>query len=116
MADINWDDVTAIAPELASFDATAQDFILEFVNDSFDSRDWKASALKLARIYLAAHVATISNQGGDLTAGPVISETVGGISRTYANVMTGVAFSGSTYADMLNLLISQSLARLPKVI
>lgn len=113
---ITWDDVKTIAPELTDYPEAAQTLVLDFVNEMFDASLFKPGQLKLARIYLAAHVATMSDQGGDLSAGPVISETVGGISRTYANLMSGAQFSGSGYADLLQLLLNTSCARLPRVI
>lgn len=113
---ISWDDVTAIATELEGFNSDAQQLILDFVNEMFDASLFKPTQLKLARIYLAAHLATMSGQGGDMTAGPVISETVGGITRAYANVATGGQFVGSSYADALQLLLNTSCARLPRVI
>ncbi len=112
---ISWSDVIAIAPELVDFDVTGQNLILAWVNEAFDRKMFTTNQLKLARIYLAAHLATVSSQGGDMTAGPVISESVGGISRTYANMMMSGSFSGSTYADALSLLLKTSSARLPRI-
>lgn len=43
----------------------------------------------LARIYLAAHWATLMKPGSNSSAaGPVISESVGGIRRSYANTVS----------------------------
>lgn len=113
--DITWDDVVLLAPELVDFDdVDAQNLILAYVNDAFNTDSFKTASLKLARIYLAAHLATMSSQGGVGAAGPVISESAGGLSRTYADLASASgSFAGTPYADMLNWLIRTSKARYP---
>ena len=119
-ADITWEDVSAIATELAEVDEEAQDIILAYANTALNEGAFKAAAYKLARILLAAHFATMTAaSGGDVTAGPVLSETAGGLSRTYANMSSGGAaggFSGSSYGDQLTYLIRTSRGRYPLVL
>lgn len=84
MAAIVWSDVTALAPELTSTSATTQSDILNHVNaaidvDRFDGEDGPTT--RLARIYLAAHYATLAALGA---GGPLAVEREGGIERSYA--------------------------------
>lgn len=97
MASITWDNVTAFAPELSTVDAAAQTDILAHANaafyvDAFDGED--GPALKLVRIFYAAHLGTMTGTGA--AGGVVTSESAGGLSRSYA-VGAGAGF------DDLNL-------------
>jgi hypothetical protein len=118
MADIVWNDVTAVAPELSTVSAGAQADLLSYVNTHVDPAKLGgvgSPKYRLARIYLAAHMATMSSQGGVGVAGPVISESAGGLSRSYALLNAQSGFSGSTYGDMYRHLIRTSAARAPLV-
>lgn len=121
MADIVWSDVEDFASELAddAVSAGAQATILAYVNGAFSPDAFKNEAtLKLARILLAAHVATMSAvSGGDMAAGPVLSEGAGGLTRSYADLVSGstTGFSGSSYGDQLAYLMRTSKARRPFV-
>jgi hypothetical protein len=118
--DITWDDVIVIASELADVAEGAQDIILAYVNGALSVSMFKPAALKLARIYLAAHIATVTAEDGDGAAiGPVISESVGGISRTYAAISAvtrGDGFDATSYGQTFGFLVRTSRARLPRVI
>ena len=121
MAAIDWDDVVSHAPELSTTDVDAQDDILDHVNTALVVAKFggeSSGRLKLARIYLAAHLASVSGQGGVGVAGPVTSETAGGLSRTYA-VLSATAqqeLQGSTYGQLFLDLVRTSSARGPMVI
>ncbi len=117
MSAITWDDVEAVAPELEDVPEAAQTLILAYANTALNPAMFKAPALALARAYLAAHYATISLSGGDVTAGPVISEETGGIKRTYALVDgSDIAAGGTTYWNLFKFLVRTSKARMPRVI
>jgi hypothetical protein len=105
MAAINWANVLEIAVDAVSTAALTatpvplQTHILAHVNgpgiapDVFDGEDGAETGR--ARRYLAAHMATVltSGSGGAVVAGPIISETEGAMSRSYANQ---IAASGSS--------------------
>lgn len=125
MAAITWSDVTSFAPELTtSVPADAQTLILSYVNTSaIDPASFDGEAgvtTRLARIYLAAHLGSGVGQGASGAAGgPVTSESMGGLSRSYsvASVATAMDATGSTaYGRMYEALVNNSLARLPLVL
>lgn len=123
MADITWSNVLDYAPELEDFDDDAQTDVLAYVNDEaldpdiFGGDD--STTFKLARIYLAAHMATTSMNGDSATAGPVIGESAGGLSRQYANTSGSVSdplLDSTSYGREYQRLVRRSLARVPYVI
>lgn len=123
--DINWTDVVELATELADPAVTtgAQAIILAYVNKALNTRKFTAEALKLARINLAAHIATMAaadpETTGSATAGAVVSESVGGIARTYSAIGAAVGgsdLSESSYGTMFEFLVRTSRARLPFVL
>lgn len=125
MATIIWDDVVAHAAQLSTLDVDARNAILAHVNTALVPKKFGGESspkLKLARVYLAAHLATVGPaSGGTITAGPVTSETVGGVSRTYANLASASAESqaqlqGSTYGQLFLELVRTSSARGPMVL
>lgn len=84
---IVWADVVAIAPELATSPAATQAALLVYVNASIDDETWGGLAsANFGRAHYAAHLATIARRRG---LGPITSEAVGRLSRSYG--MTGVA-------------------------
>jgi hypothetical protein len=106
MASITWTDVTNHAAELASVSAGAQTDILAHVNTALNVTlfgDETSARLKLARIYLAAHLGTMANLGG--VSGPVSSESAGGLAMSYAVAMTrsnlGITSYGRAYLATL---------------
>lgn len=120
MADITWDNVVAIASELVDVDPAAQVFILAHVNSAFNPAMFGAAQYDLIRIYLAAHVGSYSlPEGTGFSAGDVVSETVGGISRTYAVVAaasSGDGLDGTSYGTLYAFLMRTSRGRLPRVL
>jgi hypothetical protein len=121
VAAITWTDVVdkLPAPELAALSIAAQDDILAFVHEVLSPHALggeESARLRRARMLFAAHLATVTAGGGASTAGPVISESTGRISRTYANLATAATYVGSAYGDELQRLIRNSPgARLPRV-
>lgn len=106
MSAIDWDDVLEIAPDatataaLTACPSPLRTHILAHVNgygvdpDVFDGEDGEETGR--ARRYMAAHMSTIltSGAGGaSAVAGPIISETEGSISRSYAD---HIAASGAS--------------------
>jgi len=95
MAAIVLADVTAVAADVTAVPA----LILSWVNgnginvDAFDGES--GDTTKLARCYLAAHLALISASGGS-SGGAVVSESEGGISKTYAAVALSPGELGRT--------------------
>lgn len=124
MASIVWADVLALAPELVNVDSTARMFILSYVNGpaldpgSFDGENGVTT--RLARIYLAAHMGSSVGKGAaGASGGPVTSESMGGLSRSYSvgSVAQSIDATGSTdYGRRYEALVSNSLARMPFVI
>lgn len=122
MTSIVWTDVVDHAAELANPKVAigAQATLLDWANNLFNLRVWggeTSSALKLARIYAVAHVATLVKLGSK--AGLVTSESEGGLSRSYALItaITGDPnWSATAYGRAyLTLLAGRVGARLPFV-
>lgn len=110
MADITWENVTALAPELSTVPEARQNFILARVNTELAANVW-GDRLDIGRVYLAAHLATRSNAGaggGVAPAGPVTSESVGSVSRSYA------APAGSSASDYKSTVYGEEYANLVK--
>jgi hypothetical protein len=120
VAVVEWNDVVTKlpAPELAALPEPAQEDILEFVHETLNvaALGGEGSArLRRARMLLAAHLAHVTGSGGSVAAGPVISESTGRISRTYAEVLTSGDFSGSSYGQEFTRLVRNTPAcRLPR--
>lgn len=121
MAAITWDNVVSIAAELAdpAVSADAQTAILGYVNSALDESKFAPYALYLARVNLAAHLATVTAAGtGDATLGAVLSESVGGITRTYeaiGSASAGDNLDESSYGTAFKFFVRTSRARLPFV-
>lgn len=102
---ITWADVVGVAPASASVSAAGQALILEFVEEQLDPVTW-GNRLKAGQTYLAAHLATLPGvitalSGGGGAAGPVVSESVGQLSRSYANLTSaGSSRTSATSTDM----------------
>ena len=93
MAAIVWADVEAVAPTATDVDVLAQGFILGYVNITlavarFDGEEGPTT--KLARVYLAAHHATMIQQL--CNSGAVTSDKAGGDSSPASSPR---AFRGS---------------------
>lgn len=120
MAPITWADVSAHAPELSDLDPTVQVDLLAYANDAWNPNEFGGEAsynLRLARIYLIAHIATVGpTSGGQASTAEVSSESVGGLSRSYRLTTDSSTFSGSSYGEFLKDLIRRSPARAPVII
>lgn len=120
MDPITWPQVVNLDATLADVPENAQVWILAFANKALNPKMFTPEAYKLVRLYLAAHFGTLSVPGasGSAVAGPVISESVGGITRTYALTSDASAssFSSTSHGQMYAFLIRTSKARLPRVI
>lgn len=120
MAPIAWADVVAVSSTLDAVTAAQQADLLTLVNgsfaDVFDGED--GIRTRLARIYYAAHLASLPGAGAQRAAGPVTSESRGGLSRSYQAISAGsmggsLALTqwGQRFSEMLN----GSKARWPRV-
>lgn len=112
MAAITWSDVVLLAPELSAVASGAQTLILSYVNGlldvtAIDPVGEDGNITKMARIYLAAHCATKIGTGAG-GAGAVTSESLGGLSRSYAVQASATAEAlkttgyGVQYLGMIN--------------
>lgn len=119
MAAITWTDVEGLAPELASTPAAAQALYVENANAHFnaDTMGGEGSAnLKLARIYHAAHFATVASFASSGTAGPIVETSLGDERIKFGSALS-VTFGSSAYGKLLeNLSKCTPLARLPLLI
>lgn len=122
MAAIVWADVLGLAPELSTVSTLGQTDILAYV-ETLDytkfSDDEGSPIFRLARIYLAAHLGTITLQGGAGAAGPVTQESVGGISRSYGQPFGGVApgsLDSTAYGKAYRMIVRRTIARAPVVL
>lgn len=121
MAPIAWTDVEAVSSPLASVVVAQQNAILAMVNVKFaavfDGEDGPTT--KLARIYVAAHFASLPGSGEQRPGGAVTAETRGGLSRQYAPPPAGAGAYEGTWSDTqwgrryLQLLLG-SKARWPR--
>ena len=105
MAAIIWTDVVALAPELSTTSTTTQTDVLGYANQALNVALYggeAATSTRLARIYLAAHLAALAKLG---TGGALLSESVGGMSRSYAAPMTKSRLSLTSYGAAFLLLL-----------
>lgn len=113
---INWDDVTAFASEANNVADEAANAILDHVNDHFEPSNFGGEGspkLRMARIYLAAHIGSLIGRGGG-AVGPVVSSSAGRLSRTYAVIQSANAgsYDSTSYGSLLKALIATTPARL----
>lgn len=118
MASIAWSDVTVSAPELSAYPLAGQADVLAFVNveldvSLFDGED--SPRLKMARVYLAAHLATMASRGSG-GAGPVTMEQAGGLMRQYANLTIRTSLESTGYGNLYLMILRTSRARWPVVL
>lgn len=109
MASILWADVTAWAPTLSTVHATVQADAVALANAAFDPDAWadggEASlALRMARILYAAHLATTAKTASG-AAGPVTSQSVGGISKSYGTLPSTSELGTTAYGRQLVSLL-----------
>lgn len=95
-------DVTAFAPELASIVDAVWTDVLAYVNefdltqvaqDNFNLVGASAQTDRMAKIWLAAHIVTQDKRGSSAAAGPLTSESVGGVRRSFGLIPFGTAMS-----------------------
>lgn len=126
---IVWGQVTAMAPELLDVDSLIRQVVLNHVNgpgvtpSTFGGEG--SPTLTLARIYMAAHMATVGLPGIEGTAGPagpITSEKAGPLSVSYANAAGSAQVSGqasglyaTTYGRAFRQLArGRAAARIPR--
>ena len=113
LVDIVKQDVVDFATELAgtAVSDTAWVRILAHVNGiDLTGLGESEETTQLARIYLAAHMGKVSKGLTSNAAGPVVSESVGGVRRTYANTIAlatsaaslSTTGAGRAYLDIIN--------------
>lgn len=131
-----WDDVLGVAPELTATAASGRVDILAYVNNIGSGTLPTATSgcgviggggngigggdngiqLRLARMYLAAHIATISIRAASGAAGPVTSEAAGGLRISYGltSVLSGdPGLSTTLYGQFYLTIVRSSLAHGP---
>lgn len=119
---VAWSDVTSAFPNdttLAAVDGTAGgegETYLEWVEEQVDD-DKLGDRADQVRILLAAHLATVVASGGSGASGPVSSESVDGVSRSYAVTASsdGDDLTATSYGRRAKLLMMGAPnARLPR--
>lgn len=119
MAPIAWSDVVAFSSPLASVDVTQQGILLAWVNkrfaEVFDGEDGVST--KLARIWAVAHFASLPGSGDQRPAGPVVSQSRGGLSQSYASPPGNGAdpnWSATQWGQRLATMLQGSKAAWPR--
>jgi hypothetical protein len=117
---VTWTDVVALAPSLVDVPVEAQTLILAQVARQVGPVKWGAW-VDDGRLYLAAHLGAMylsadeAGGGGGSVVGPVQSETVGPVSRTFAILSSSAGSSsaafdatawGQEYKRLRSLLVS----------
>jgi len=126
MASITWADVVNHASALSTVALGQQADLLALANESLNVAAFggdDAAKTKLARIYWVAHFASLpgagTTAGGATAAGPVTSETTGGISRAYASLSSsgsaGESWSETIWGRRFMELLRGSRAAWPRV-
>lgn len=114
MADINWADVTGIAPQLAAagvVPAGAQTLILGYSNNEIEPRFYGGEdsfSYKLVRILYAAHFGEIVRRQGQtgIVTNKSLSST--SISVGYMAKLLAEPLQSTPYGEQIELLQSQS--------
>lgn len=103
---ITWDDVAALAPALADIEVESQDLIIAHVSRVLKAARW-GDLIDVGQTYLAAHLGALvlratGGAGGSSSqaVGPVVSETVGQVSRTYAVLTQSSGTGGAGDASL----------------
>lgn len=112
-------DVTAFASELSTLSDWAWVHLLEYVNElDFTGFGDSAQTVRMARIFLAAHMGLMNNRSTTGAAGPVISESAGGLRRSYAQVSTSASLNlnSTMYGQLYLNVIGSSLAHGPIIV
>lgn len=87
---MTWADVVALAPALASLAVARQTQILAEVDNEVSTDAWGDYA-EAGKRYLAAHKGTVTvlsdaGSGGGAALGPITSESLGPMSRSYGTI------------------------------
>lgn len=88
---ITWADVVKHSSPLSAVDPDVQNDILAYVNTRFAAvfGGEASPTTKLARIYVAAHFASLPGSGRHEAAGPVVSQSRGGLSQSFQSLGGG---------------------------
>jgi hypothetical protein len=107
---ITWDAVTAVAPELAAVPIGVQTALLSMVGVMLPNPNALGDQYDAACTWLAAHLGTISQRKSGNIAGPISSESVGQVSRSYAVPTTESAsdLSSTSYGQLAQMLIKNN--------
>lgn len=117
MSGIAWQDVVNFSAGLSSVPEGQQLDILEFANGWVDPGVFggeTSHTLRMARIYIAAHLATATAGNAGVT-GAVTSESIGSMSRSYSVAVTESGLDKTSYGGMYKQLVRNSRGRLPFV-
>lgn len=102
---VTWADVVAIAPELADVAVPTQVALLAHAERLVNRAAWGTLADDGVK-YLAAHLGTLTRSKGK---GPVASEAVGSLSRSYGSLVAlagtwGQTSYGAHYVQLTRML------------
>lgn len=117
MEDIIKADVLAVAPELSTLSDQFWLDMLNYANEfDFTSLDTEQT-VRMARIFLCAHLGARAKRSGTGVAGPVTSEAAGGVRRSYG-LVAGIGGSleelnSTQYGLTLKFILSSSGAHGP---
>lgn len=116
---IIWTDVVAYSSALAAVDPIVQSDLLAYVNTRFAAvfGGENSPTTRLARIYVAAHFASLPGAGEQRAAGAVISQTRGPVSQSFAPPPTGSGddtWSDTQWGRRYKQLLAGSRARWPR--
>lgn len=106
-------DITARWSEFSSLDSDVLDLAIADAYEQLDPDVWE-NKLDRGALYLAAHLAKLGASGAVGSAGPVQSESVGQVSRSYAvaQLDSGDTYESTGYGRLfLGLLMSLPNAR-----
>ena len=118
-------DVLAVAPELAqgkrALSAQAWQEILLLVNSEYDLTQTGEDAAtdRIAKIFLAAHMGTLMRRGNQASAGPMTSESMGDVRRSYgliAGEPGAASLSTTRYGQLYLEILTASVANGPFVV
>lgn len=114
MAAITWSQVVLIAPELETLPSGAQDLILDYVNQALPVGPWGGEdgpKIKLGRVYLAAHLGTLSASGtGGL--GQILEVSEGDVITRFAEASkAGSSLEQTGYGQEFKRLSRKTTAR-----
>jgi len=115
-------DVLDFAPELRSVSRQAWALILPYVNSlPADGIGGGADGpdVRLARVLLAAHYGTVSRRGRSGAAGPLTSEAVGSVRRSFGLVALAAAdatLGATAYGHQFLGLLTMSQAAGPRLL